>query len=69
LIKLRDLSGNLWNVDTLYVLTPDVSSAWQLAEIAQRWRGMVCVHDDRYDIEDALGGADETQAIVSIWWD
>jgi len=25
LIKWRDLSGNLWNVDTLYVLTPDVA--------------------------------------------
>ena len=71
LIKLRDLSSNLWNVDTLYVLTPDVPSAWRLAEIAERedWGAIVCVHDDSREVEDALGGGGERQAIVSMWWD
>src|SRR5437879_4025000 len=48
LIKLRDLSGNFWNVDTLYVLCPDAASARQLAEIAETedWGGEVQVHDD-----------------------
>src|SRR5205809_6162417 len=30
LIKLRDLSQNIWNVDTLYILCPDAGSARRL---------------------------------------
>ena len=33
LIKLRDLSDNVWNADTLFVLTPMRSAAEQLAKI------------------------------------
>jgi hypothetical protein len=71
LIKLRDLSSNYWNVDTLYVLCPDAASARQLAEIAESedWGGMVLVHDDREDVERALGGTGRTYAIMSVWWD
>lgn len=71
LIKLRDLSDNLWNVDTLYVLCPDATSARRLAEAVETedWGGMVQVHDDEDDVEDALGGTGQPYAVVSIWWD
>ena len=71
LIKLRDLPGNIWNVDTLYILTPDSRSAHQLAEIveAEEWGDMVTVHYDLRDVEGALGGTGKEYAIVSIWWD
>jgi hypothetical protein len=72
LIKLRDLADNCWNVDTLYVLTPDVRSARELARIIEQeqdWGGMVRVHDDQEDIDDALGSGREERAIVRAWWD
>lgn len=71
LIKLRDLSDNLWNVDTLYILCPDAARARQLGEIAEAedWGGMVQVHDDEEDVGSALGSSGRRGAIVSVWWD
>jgi hypothetical protein len=72
LIKLRDLADNCWNVDTLYVLTPNVRSARELARIIEQeegWGGMVRVHDDQQDVDDALGSGREERAIVTVWWD
>jgi len=37
LVKLRDLAGNFWNVDTLYILAVSESSAGRLAEFADPW--------------------------------
>src|SRR5258706_13502985 len=37
LVKLRDLSNNLWNTDTLFILAVDDSSAYQLKELGQQW--------------------------------
>lgn len=71
LIKLRDMPANIWNVDTLYVLTPDAKSAHALADIAriEDWGGEVSVRDNGDEVDDALGGAEDGQAIVKIWWD
>jgi hypothetical protein len=71
LTKLRDLAANVWNVDTIYILTPDVDCARKLARIAKTedWAGMVQVRDDPEDVDRALGGCEEGQAVVSIWWD
>jgi hypothetical protein len=70
LIKLRDLPENLWNADTLYVLTPDAASARKLAKIVEDddWGGMCSVYDDE-KIYDALGSGREKRAIVTVWWD
>jgi hypothetical protein len=71
LIKLRDLADNIWNVDTLYILVPNRDCARELADLAEAedWGGMVQVHADQRDIDDALGGVEEKHAVVSIWWD
>lgn len=70
LIKLRDLPENIWNADTLFILTPDAPSARRLAEIAEEvWIGMATVYTDSSSVDRELGGAEEGQAIVSIWWD
>ncbi len=71
LIKLRDLSHNDWNVDTLFILCPDAVKARQLAEVAETedWGGMVQVHDDEREVESGLGGTGRPYAVVSIWWD
>ena len=70
LIKLRDLPENIWNADTLFILTPDASSAYRLAEVAQeQWSGLATVFSNKDAVDRELGGAEEGQAIVSIWWD
>jgi hypothetical protein len=71
LIKLRDLPYNEWNVDTLYILAPSKEAAHQLAEIfnMDQWGGMVSVHDDPKDVDNALGSGREERAVVAIWWD
>lgn len=71
LIKLRDLPWNIWNADTLYILTKDPATAEQLAaEIREEdWGGEVQVHADREEISMALGGGRGGKAIVTVWWD
>jgi hypothetical protein len=71
LMKLRDLSEDIWNVDTLYILTPSKEDAQRLAEIfnLRQWGGMVDVHTHWEEVDSALGGAKPGQAVVSIWWD
>ncbi len=71
LIKLRDLPGDAWNVDTLYVLARDEGAAQQLAELGELWRA------DRVEVMGgdattrALGSgrSDAPERIVSFWWD
>src|SRR5437764_5972271 len=36
LIKLRDLPDNIWNADTLYILTPDEATARKIVEICEK---------------------------------
>ncbi len=71
LMKLRDFPKDEWNVDTLYILTRAKEDAERLAEILNKrqWGGMVDVHTDPEEVDDALGGAKPGQAVVSIWWD
>jgi hypothetical protein len=71
LMKLRDLSEDIWNVDTLYILTSSKEDAERVAEIfnLRQWGGMVDVHTHWEEVDNALGGAKPGQAVVSIWWD
>jgi hypothetical protein len=71
LMKLRDIPQDEWNVDTLYILARSKEDAKSLAEILNKrqWGGMVDVHADHEEVDNALGGAKPGQAIVSIWWD
>jgi hypothetical protein len=72
LIKLRDLDGNFWNADTLYILTPNAECARELAQLAtdEDWGGEEPrIYTNQKEVDAALGGADIGQAIVSIWWD
>jgi hypothetical protein len=72
LIKLRDLSGNFWNADKLFILTRDAASAHRLAKIIEKeeWGGEEPrVYDDDEEVGSALGGSDPGQSIVTVWWD
>jgi hypothetical protein len=71
LIKLRDLPDNLWNADTLFVLTPTRQEAEQLARIAEEedWGGEIHVFRDQAEMDRALGTGRQEYGLVSIWWD
>jgi len=71
LIKLRDLSDNIWNADTLYILCPSETMAKELAKLLDPddSGGMTSIHADPKDVDSALGSGRETRAVVKIWWD
>ncbi len=71
LIKLRDLPDNLWNADTLSVLTPTRSAAEQLMAVAEAedWGGEATVHADQEDTDRALGTGRQEYGLLSVWWD
>ena len=71
LIKLRDLPHNLWNADTLFVLTVSPTAAECLAEIiaSEEWGGEVQVHADREETDTALGTGRREYGLLSVWWD
>jgi hypothetical protein len=72
LIKLRDLPDNLWNADTLYVLTRGQEQARRLARIIEEddWGAdAVRVYEDQREIDRALGSGRREFGLVSVWWD
>lgn len=71
LIKLRDLSDNYWNADTLFILTRTRLQARELARIADEedWGGEIQVYADQQDIDNALGTGRQEYGLLSIWWD
>lgn len=71
LIKLRDLQDNLWNADTLFVMTETVEAARELARIVEdeEWGGEVYLPEDRDEIDSALGIGRLDYGLLSVWWD
>lgn len=72
LIKLRDLSDNLWNADTLFILTRKQAQARELARIIEEedWGGeLPVVHENQQDIDRALGTGRQEYGLLSVWWD
>jgi hypothetical protein len=71
LIKLRDLPQNIWNADTLFILTKTHDQAQEFARIAEEedWSGEVHVYEDQRDIDTATGTGRRGYGLVSVWWD
>ncbi len=71
LIKLRDLPDNIWNADTLFILTPSSAEATQIALVAEEedWGGEIRVYKDQEESDRALGTGREDYGLMTIWWD
>ncbi len=72
LIKLRDMPDNLWNADTLFILTRTGEQARRLARIIEEedWVGdVVRVCDNQREIDQALGTGRREYGLVTVWWD
>ncbi len=65
LVKLRDLSDNIWNADTQFLLTRTRQQVRELARIAEEeeWDGEVRVVEDQEEIDLALT-PDREQAVL-----
>jgi hypothetical protein len=71
LIKLRDLPDNIWNADTLYILTKTHEQARQMAKISEEegWGEDIYVFEDQKEIDAALGTGRQNNGLLRIWWD
>src|SRR5437879_394056 len=71
LIKLRDLPGNCWNVDTLIVMTDTYESAKDLARLFDEadLGGEKAVVEPPEKTATALGMHPCHCGLVSVWWD
>ncbi len=67
LFKLRDLAGNSWNVDTLYILAVNESSARRLARFADRWEADSVLIHEAEETNRSLGGGIKEQRLVTMW--
>lgn len=71
MIKLRDLPYNQWNIDTLYLPCENTAKANELIQKLEfeDLGGMVTIHTDRQEVDNALGSGRTEQVIVAVWWD
>lgn len=71
LIKLRDLEDDIWNVDTLFVLTHTHAGARELATAFDEsgTGAMPSVHDDQREIDMAMGTGRQEFGLLTVWWD
>lgn len=71
LIKLRDLDTNIWNADTLYILTQTREGARELAAVFDEEGGgeKARVYENLDETDMALGTGREEYGLLSVWWD
>ena len=71
LIKLRDLPRNIWNVDTLIVMTDSIEVAHRLARLIDEadLGGEKAVVEPPEKTCAALGVYPCDAGLVSVWWD
>ena len=69
LIKLRDMSADVYNVDTLYILAASEAAAQRLAAFGESWfADWVEVYDEDTTCH-VLGSSREQGRLVAMWWD
>jgi hypothetical protein len=71
LIKLRDLDDNIWNADTLFILTHTAEQARGLARVFEESMpgAMLRVHEDAKETDMALGMGRQQYGLLTVWWD
>jgi hypothetical protein len=67
LIKLRDLDENVWNVDTLYVLSSGANDRL-LTRLARRWRADAISWVSGGAASRLLGDS-RAARVLEVWWD
>jgi hypothetical protein len=70
LLKVRDLSGNVWNVDTLYILAHDAECVIKLLELGQGWSFDEVRVFTETETSEALGSTSiGSKRLISMRWD
>ena len=70
-MDIRDLDLNLWNADTLSVLTHTPEGARELAAIFEQAEmgAMPRVYEDMAETDLALGTGRQRYGLLTVWWD
>ncbi len=70
LIKLRDISGGHWNVDTLFILAPEANIA-PLQKLGENWHAdeIGVISGEHTDGLLGIGRGGHPQRILTVWWD
>jgi hypothetical protein len=71
LIVLRDFDRNIWNADTLFILTHTADQARELARVFEEAApgSMPRVHEDATETDMALGMGRQRYGLLTVWWD
>lgn len=68
LIDLRDIEGDFWNVDTLYLYV-DAGFVDSMKEIADQWNADEVEVLGLNESFSMLGCGDNTRRVIRVWWD
>jgi len=74
LVKLRDLPTNIWNVDSLVILSDSIEKLRELERIATddatHWNGEIELYDEshREQIDRTLGIGKRAAYLMAVWW-
>jgi hypothetical protein len=70
LLNLRDIGDNIWNVDTVYILSSGADDV-VLARLAQHWSADARTWVSGSAAEKLLGeaGPEFHRRILEVWWD
>lgn len=68
LIKLRDISDDRWNVDTLFLLPQD-GKADELMQLAETWGADEIDWIEGREADNLLGVGGYNRRILRVWWD
>lgn len=70
LIKLRDISENYWNVDTVYILAKKGKEN-ELYDLAETWNADEIDWIPDKEAQRALGswGPSKEKQLLRVWWD
>ena len=69
LIKLRDISDNLWNADTLYIITTGVDDEKLERMATDLWCANEVIYLNKDEAEHRLGTYPCEYKVLKIWWD
>lgn len=68
LIKLRDISDDYWNVDTLYILTTGKNDE-KLQQLAEKWNADEVDYLSDKEASSQLGTSHPKGKVLRVWWD
>lgn len=70
LIKLRDISDNYWNIDTVFILLKKENKA-EVLKMAKKWGADEVDFITKEDAQSMMGysSREDDKLLLRVWWD